>query len=118
MTLAGDFEEARSELFQGQDEQLVLRHVRVEHDVEEAEVGLDGLQVHAADVASLLLILRVGHEAAGQCALERGVDHDGARLGFADAAIVPGHLREIEHIVRGQLGGGMLGAHHVGGDGF
>ncbi|QHJ84695.1 MAG: hypothetical protein [Caudoviricetes sp.] len=114
--LVGDEHEAWGQLLQGGDDQFVLGHVAVKHDVQPSEVGFNGLQVHTAHVTGLLLVFGIRDEHTGQGPLERAVDDDRASLGLLDSAIFPGHLHQIQDGVPVQGLGGLVGGHHVGGD--
>ena len=116
VALAGDFEEGWLELLERGDDELVNRHVAVEHDVACAEVGLDRLEVDSSDGAVGLAEVRVLDEDSRQRALERGVDDDGAGLGLLDTARGPDLLHQIENLVLGELRGLVSRGRGIGGD--
>src|SRR5690606_3062331 len=97
--LAGDPQEHGREVLERGDDELIDRHVPVEHDVAAPEVRLERLQVHAADVPRGLAVVRLLDELAGQGALARRVDDDGPGLALLQTARLPHALHEVEQVV-------------------
>ena len=116
VALAGHFEEGRLELLEGGDDELVNRCVSVQHDVAGTEIGVDGLEVDAAETSVGLAEVRVLDEDSRERALQSGVDDDRAGFGFLDASCSPDLLHEIEDFVLGELRGLVGRGRCVGGD--